>query len=221
MREIYERMREHMERYEQSRRTIGISTGDVVAQEYTQAELRQLVEGLRLHPPSGDATFRLWSFIYERQEGRIPEELRRDAADHLASYLDDCEDPLDNEAVQIFAVWGRHRSDYRSVCEPLLGHPAAHIRSTALSFAPCYIPRRSLDVLFNFRRDPFVCETGGMGGPLRYVLRDQALAILEKLTECPKVLAGDCFEDTDNGRASYRTWVPFLNWYEKNKKRLR
>jgi len=60
-----------------------------------------------------------------------------------------------------------------------------------------------------------------MGGPLRYILRDHALRVLERLTHCPVTDGGDCFDDTPNGRVSYRSWSPFLIWYESHKRQFR
>jgi hypothetical protein len=59
-----------------------------------------------------------------------------------------------------------------------------------------------------------------MGGPLRFVLRDQALGLLERLTGGPPS-EGDCFEDKPEGRISYRSWSRFLNWYEAHKKQIK
>ena len=96
-----------------------------------------------------------------------------------------------------------------------------HIRMTALSYAGYYLPAGSFSLLFEFQHDPFVAETGGMGGPPRYILRDHALDVLERLSHCPVLAAGDCFEDTPEGRVSYRSWSRFLNWYERNKQRFK
>ena len=70
MHDYYEKMREHLDRYDQSR-IRGLSTRDVVAQRYSDSELRQLVTSLNERPLPTMSAFRLVSFIHERQQDRI------------------------------------------------------------------------------------------------------------------------------------------------------
>jgi hypothetical protein len=214
--DYYDKMREDLDRHDQSR-VRGLSTRDVVAQSYTESELRGLVASLR-ERPSSEATFRLSSFISEQRQDLIPDELRRSAADFLADYVTSGEEQLGCSAVKVFIVWGAHRTDHSPFCMSLLRHPNAGIRSTALSHAGAFVQPRDFPVLLEFQNDPDVSEVA-MGGPLRYILRDHALQLLEWLTRCPIAAASDCFEDTPNGRVSYRSWSPFLTWYETTKNR--
>ena len=218
MNEYYEKMREHLDRQEQSR-IRGLSTRDVVAQSYTESELQQLIEGLRQRPLPTVAAFRFSSFIYERQQDRIPEELRRSAADAVADHVTLSNQQIDNSAAEIFIVWGDHRTEHKSICLGLLHHKNAEIRTTALSYAGWFLHSQDYPLLFEFRRDSDISETS-MGGPLRYVLRDHAQKVVRQLTNCPKRYDGDCFEDTPHGRVSYRSWASFLNWYESNKRHI-
>ena len=89
----------------------------------------------------------------------------------------------------------------------------------AVSYAGFFLKPEELSLLLEFRHDPDIAETA-MGGPLRYVLRDHALCVLEKLTRCGAADDGDCFENTPNGRVSYRSWSAFLNWFESHKQQF-
>jgi hypothetical protein len=218
MHDYYEQMRQHLDRHDQSR-VSGLSTRDVVAQNYSEQELHQMITSMHERPVSTLATFRLWSFIFERQQERVPEQFRRSAADALADCFTSSGQRLDSSAVEIFIVWGSHRPEHRLVCLSLLRHPDAEIRRTAVSCAGGFLRPVDFYLLFEFRNDPDISEIS-MCGPLRYVLRDYALEVLERLTHCPVKGGGDCFEETPNGRVSYRSWSLFLAWYESQKRRF-
>ncbi len=218
MNEYYEKVREALDRQEQSR-IRALSTRDVVTQKYTEVELQELVDDLRRRPLPTEAAFRLSSFIYERQQDRIPKELRSSAADAVSDEVASSSRRIDNEAVVVFIVWGGHRADHRSICLTLLQHTSAEVRGTALTYVGCFLHSQDYQLLFDFRRDPEIAETS-MGGPLRFILRDRAQQVLRQLTDCPKPHDGDCFENTPEGRVSYQSWAAFLNWYESNQKQF-
>jgi hypothetical protein len=215
MNDYFEKMKEALDRQEQSR-IRGLSTRDVVAQNYTEDELQQLIDNLRERPLRTEAAFRLHSFIYEQQQDRISEGLRRSAADAVADHVASPDQRIDASAATLFIVWGGNRADYKSICLGLLRHTNAEMRGTALSYAGWFLHPPDYPLLFEFRHDPDIAETS-MGGPLRYVLRDRAQRVLRQLTNCPKPYDGDCFEETPSGRVSYSSWAAFLNWYESNK----
>ena len=210
-------MCEKSDRHERSK-IRGISTRDAVAQTDSEPDLQRLVESLRERPPNSESLFRVASFIYERQQGRIPSDLQYAAADNLADYLSESGDLFD-DAARIFIFWGSHRADYGRVCMSLLNHENENVRTTALGLAGIYLKPIEYSHLVKFRSDRAFSEIG-MGGPLRYLVRDYALEVLERLTGCPKA-DGDCFEDTSEGRISYRSWSPFLTWFEQNKAKFR
>jgi hypothetical protein len=211
-------MREDIERSELAK-IRGLSTRDVVSKQYSDSDLELIVSQLRERPLTSDAAFRLASFIFERRENQIPEHLRRTAADNLADCAALSSNLKDPSALEVFIAWGQHRPDYRDICFSSLHHENEMIRHTALSYSPYFLKPHDYSKLFTFHRDPWMSEIG-MGGPLRFILRDHALDILEKLTRCPRRAVGDCFEDQPEGRVSFRSWSHFLNWYEKNKKKF-
>lgn len=209
-------MREALDRQEASR-IRGLSTRDAVTLNCTELLLQQLVERLRERPLPIEASFQLWSFIYEQQQDRVPDKLRRSAADIVADHVASSGQGTDDSAANIFIAWGDHRSDYKSVCLSLLRHPRSEIRAVAVSYASWFLCPQDYPLLFEFRNDPDISETS-MGGPLRYVLRDHAQRVLRYLTKCPTPYDGDCFEETPEGRVSYQSWAAFLNWYETSNK---
>jgi hypothetical protein len=214
MREIYEKMREHLERYENSK-VRGLSTRDVVDQNYAESDFLELVDGLKQRPIPGEISFRLSSFIFEKQSERIPEEIRRKAADNIADCVSVMGADVDAAVAEIFIFWGTHRKDYGAACSRLLDHTDPSVRSVAVSCAGFFLHRKDFDQLLKFRRDQYISEIA-MCGPLRFILRDHALKVLKSLTNCD-ISEDDCFEETPDGRVFYRSWSSFLQWFEKHK----
>ena len=66
------------------------------------------------------------------------------------------------------------------------------------------------------REDPASGETGGMGGPQRFYVRDFALQVAEQVAG-RKFGAPDCFEMRDGEQIAWRSWAPFLNWLDTRK----
>jgi hypothetical protein len=218
MNEFYEKMKADIERNAQSL-VKGLSSRDIVATNYSEAELLELADKLKQLPVSANDAFRLSAFIFERQSQRIPEPIRRMAADNVASHVRTGSKDMDAAAAEIFVNWGIHRSDYRIICLSLLRHPGVEIREATLKCAGKFLHPSEFSHLFIFREDSYIAEIS-MGGPLRYVLRDYALDILKWLTKC-SVQEDDCFHETPGGRVSYRSWSPFLNWFEEHKRQLK
>ena len=217
MNEFYEKMKADIERNEQSQ-IKGLSSRDIVARNYSEAELLELASKLKQLPVSTNDAFRLSAFIFERQSQRIPEPIRCIAADNVASYVMAGNKNMDAAAAEIFVNWGVHRADYRINCLSLLRHPDVEIREATLKCAGKFLHPSEFSHLFIFREDSYISEIS-MCGPLRYMLRDYALDTLKWLTKCP-VKEDDCFHDTPDGRVSYRSWSPFLNWFEKHKRQF-
>ena len=218
MNPFYEKMREDIERHEMSQ-VRGLSSREVVGQRYTEGDFQHLIGQLYGPYPNPDTTFRLSCFIFERKEALIAEHLRQLAADALAPYVGQLPADLDVQAAEIFLAWGSHRPDHRQIGLWLLQHANSEIRSRALTFGPRFLRPRDYAGLLAFHKDKDVSEIA-MGGPLRFVLRDQALALLEQLTGCPQS-DGDCFETIPQGRVSYRSWSRFLNWYEAHRNQFK
>jgi len=120
------------------------------------------------------------------------------------------------DAAGAFVAFRENFSDYSSVMSDLLASPNSEIRRIAIGASPTYLSEKNLQELLRLREDPAFHETGGMEGPLRYALRDFALEIAEHISG-RSFNAGDCFEQREGRRISWRSWSVFTNWLESKK----
>jgi hypothetical protein len=211
--EFREKMLEHIKRHEGSK-IVGLSTRDVVAANYTDAEFGQLIDSLQQRPVDEWAAFRLESFVYEKQDERIPLHLRRIAASYIADLLYSNPDSFTSSLATLFLAWGKDGTDYKELSTSLLKHADAQVRQVALRYSPVFLPPSEYNRLLDFQRDPYVSEIA-MSGPCRFILRDRALEILAGLTGFT-VTKDDCFESSPEGPVYYYSWSPFLNWFAKS-----
>lgn len=121
------------------------------------------------------------------------------------------------DAVRAFVAFRSSYEDYTTAMREFLQSPQSQIRRTALRAAPTFLSSKELEVLLPFRDDPEFGETGGMGGPLRYDLRDLALEIAERIAG-RQFLDGDCSERRAEQEISWRNWRSFTQWLEGKKK---
>jgi hypothetical protein len=120
-------------------------------------------------------------------------------------------------AVRAFVAFRECYEDYSVVMRGLLGSSDAQLRRAALIAAPSFLSSKELEILLPFRDDPEFGETGGMGGPLRYDLRDLALEIAERIAG-RKFDNGDCLERRENTEIFWRSWSAFTQWLEGKKR---
>ena len=120
-------------------------------------------------------------------------------------------------AVRAFAAFRESYVDYAVVMRDFLRSPDSEVRRAALRVAPSFLTSKELDILLPLRDDPEFGETGGMGGPLRYDLRDFALEIAEHIAG-RQFDSGDCLERRDSTQISWRSWSAFTQWLEGQKK---
>ena len=120
-------------------------------------------------------------------------------------------------AIRAFVAYRSCFDDYSVAMRLYLCSTDPQIRGEALIAAPTFLPAKDLAALLPFREDLGVSETVGMGGPLRYLTRDLALAIAERIAG-KQFSAGDCFEERDGSRVSWRSWSAFTHWLESKKK---
>src|ERR1041385_5143211 len=85
------------------------------------------------------------------------------------------------DAIRAFVAFRDSYEGYPAVMRELLRVPEPEARRAALRAAPTFLSVRELDELVPLRDDSVVAESGGMGGPLRYTLRDFALEIAEHI----------------------------------------
>jgi hypothetical protein len=116
-------------------------------------------------------------------------------------------------ATRAFVAFRSHYPDYIAAMGQLLQSQDVTIRHEALAAAPTFISKQELDSLLPFQHDTLAGETGGMGGPRRYVVRDLALEIAERIAG-RTFENGDCFELRDGSKVWWRSWGRFTQWLE-------
>ena len=116
-------------------------------------------------------------------------------------------------AIRAFVAFRSHYADYAAAMEGLLQAQDATIRHEALAAAPTFISEDDLHFLLPFQHDTLAGETGGMGGPRRYVVRDLALEMAERITG-RTFENGDCFELRDGSKVWWRSWSRLNQWWE-------
>lgn len=209
-------MKEDIDRARAGERSRAPRPGAIVAREYSLDQFAGWIRDVQAEPPSTDAIWRLSAFIVENQESRIPPEMRVAAAEAAAAHLICNPNDPDISLGRIFVAWGAHRSDHRPRALELLHHPQPMVRREALHLVHRFLSHSELlTELLAFQRDPFAAEVG-MGSPLRFWLRDDALLVLEHAFQRPPA-DYDQVENTAEGRAYYRSWRPFLDWYANHK----
>jgi hypothetical protein len=121
------------------------------------------------------------------------------------------------DAVRAFVAFRKGYDDYATKMREFLRSPDPQTRREALRAAPTFLSSKQLDILLPFRDDPEFGETGGMGGPQRYDIRDFALEIAEHIAG-RKFDSGDCLERRDGTEISWRSWNEFTQWLEGKKR---
>jgi hypothetical protein len=144
------------------------------------------------------------------------------AFEDFASLIRDClshpHPRVRSDAIGAFVAFRDCYEGYAPVMRALLRSPDSEARCAALRAAPTFISPNDLDLLLPLRSDPLFGETGGMGGPKRYWLRDFALGIAEHIAGRP-FDSGDNLEQRESLTISWRSWATFVRWLESRKHR--
>jgi len=199
---------------------IGISPQDIAGVSVDPALVGELKECLRSNDDS-DVVFGLYfcEHLRPRTDFRLVAE---SAFEDLASLIRDClahpNPRVRADAIGAFAAFRDSYDGYGAVMRALLRSPDSEARRPALRAASTFVSPSELDVLLPLRNDPLFGETGGMGGPLRYVLRDYALEIAEHIAGRP-FDSGDNLERREGLIKSWRSWAAFVRWLESRKHR--
>jgi hypothetical protein len=73
--------------------------------------------------------------------------------------------------------------DFRQTMLTFLHDPSVTVRTAALLASETFLRKDEIEPLVQFQSDDRISETGGMGGPWRYIYRDEALLRIEKLAD--------------------------------------
>jgi hypothetical protein len=108
---------------------------------------------------------------------------------------------------------------YRDLMLRHLKASDSFVKLYALSVYETFLTKKDVPILLNLQWDEYYMEEG-MGSPVhRYVVRNKALEVIEKL--CGRHFrTNELFVTLDSGHMAYwRDWEPFLQWWQRRTKR--
>jgi len=199
---------------------IGISPQDIAGISVDLALVGELQECLR---SDDDLDVMFGLYLCEHLWSRTDfQSVAEPAFADLASLVRDClthpNPRVRADAIGAFAAFRDRYDGFGAVMRALLRAPDPDARRAALRAASTFVWPGELEVLLPLRSDPLFAETGGMGGPLRHVLRDYALEIAE-LIAGRQFDSGDNLERREGITISWRSWAAFVRWLESRKHR--
>jgi hypothetical protein len=203
------------------KKSYGISPEDIAGTTIDSTIASDILDCIR-SDDALDVGFGLYfaTCLHARSDFRgIAESSFADMAELIQDRLSHADRQVRADAVTAFVAFRHEYDGYAAVMRAFLRDPDSEIRRRALSAASTFLSPKQLDVLLPFENDPSVAETGGMGGPPRYWMRDYALEIAEKIAG-HKFGLGDLRDDRGAGTISWRSWGPFIRWLEQRKWKL-
>jgi hypothetical protein len=125
-------------------------------------------------------------------------------------------DDLTRSAAHILVIGLRHSiADYRAIMMRAFLDSDAQIRSAALNAADTFLKGREIEPLLSFEGDAYVSEIAH-GGPMHYVLRDDALEKIEQMLD--KTFAKHELTELREGDVVFWwDWRPMLAWHRGSK----
>jgi hypothetical protein len=121
---------------------------------------------------------------------------------------------LRNYAVPVLVLLRGYVSDYRTQMLTLLRDSVSAVRHSALMASETFLKPGEVAPLLPFQSDTSISETEAMGGPWRYLMRDEALYRIERLLQ-RDFRVHECSEVRNNQVIFWWDWVPFLKWWAK------
>jgi hypothetical protein len=218
--EIFEKRQRLFARIPPPRPLNGIAPQDIARISVDSALVGELQECLRSDDDL-DVAFGLYFSVHLRLRTDFRTVAESAFAD-LASLIGDClahpNPRVRVDAISAFAAFRDCYDGYEAVMRALLRAPDPEARRVTLRAASTFVSPGELEVLLPLRSDPLFGETGGMGGPLRYLLRDYALEIAEHIAG-RQFDNGDNLERREGFTISWRSWAAFIRWLESRKHR--
>jgi hypothetical protein len=146
--------------------------------------------------------------------GRIDEKMMVGLIQRLPSLVGSDDPKVRSETIPILVMLRSMLPQYRNWMLKCLEDSYGAVRKIALLNSDTFLKPREVEPLLNFMDDDYLVETA-MGGPLVYLLRNEALDRIEKRI-------GMTFERRHLSRilesgqkAQWWSWEPFLEWWEK------
>lgn len=190
--------------------TLGIAIQDVTRVKVDEGLLQDLLDCLRSGDDS-DIIFGLYFAEVLRPDpdfSTLGEPALSAIASLICASVTHSNPQVRGDAVRAFVAFHSNFDDYATIMREFLNSIDSQVRREALRAAPTFVSAKELHLLLPFRNYPEFGETGGMGGPLRYNLRDFALEIAEHISG-QRFDNGDCFEHQGTNKIFWRSWSTF------------
>src|SRR5205807_9276341 len=175
---------------------------------------KEVVDDLRLGLQSGDfdatkcALFFCQGLLQRSTSPKLFDLLQLEIPNLLRSEVP----YLRGYVVPVTVAARQHLPNFRATMLGLLADPDHAVRTAALLATDTFLQKGEIEPLILFQSDTSVSETEAMGGPWRYVFRDEALFRIEKL-------AGRSFRKYESSEINgervvfWWDWQPFLDWW--------
>jgi len=108
---------------------------------------------------------------------------------------------------------------YRTLMLKALADQSSSVRTVALNATETFLKSREIEPLLSFESDSYLSEIGGMGGPIHYVLRNQALTTIERMAG-RQFAKHELTEIKESEVVFWWDWNPMLEWYRASKSGL-
>lgn len=198
--------------------SVGISAADIARIPLTKEVIGEIEECLS-SPDVAELKWGLW-FANGILDSNPPQEFLNGLLPRVPVWLKHENGSVRHAALEIFVRLRNNYNDYREVMLKVLRDTDAEVRWNALKEYRTFLTREDIPTLLAFQNDRYMTETE-MGSPLVYAIRNDALAVIEKLcgkpfTKTEKVEPGEA------GRMVYWwDWQPFLDWWGKRQSKWR
>jgi hypothetical protein len=106
--------------------------------------------------------------------------------------------------------------DYRSIMLKCLTDSNSEIRSRALGEFRTFLTRDDIPTLLPFQNDDYMSEAS-MGSPLIYPIRNQALAVIEELSQQTFSKHENVTALADGLTVYWWDWKSFLEWWQRGR----
>ena len=146
----------------------------------------------------------------------LPKDFSSFLVQRIEELLDHPIGPVVFTAMGWYAQYHSLYPGYRQRMLKLLASADLGRREAALRYFDTYSEPREIEPLLRFEKDDYASETRMMGDYI-YVLRDQALAFIEKQlgTQFPKIRLS---EPHQGATVTWNDWRPFLQWWNSRRK---
>ena len=210
---IQQRLLRRAKPYQTSK--LGPSLNDIAQMELSEA----LYDDLRLGLQSGDfdatksALFFCQGLLQRPANARIFKLLESEIPSLLCSEIP----YLRGYVVPLVVAAREYLPNFRETMLKLLADPDHAVRTAALLASDTFLRRGEIAPLIPFQWDTSVSETEAMGGPWRYIFRDEALLRIENLAS-KSFRKFESSESTGGRIVFWWDWQPFIDWWAANQR---